>query len=401
MKRARQRRLVDAAARDAYISCVRDTRAGSHRLGLSVVFGVLLWTAAAGAQSEGPSISLKNNNEGIVRGASYEPNYLRLNQFNRQNCSDDETVVFNVDIFGPAAIVVPFHLEAWVGTGCEETASRSSGACTKVGAVGTSVERVVLSVRDLVRSTATSDAEPCASESEAAAANVYFMLLDNDGEPPPGSLWFLHWPYQYDLVPPTAPTTVRASPAAGGLHVSWEHPDAPADVRRYVFLCDPPPAADPADAIGPNQFCESPLLAAGEIPNLHQLSQFLCGYSEGDATSADVTPLTTDVTYAVAVVALDSYYNVSPLSDTACDVPDPAAEPSTTHTVITERGCAIGGERQGSLGALLVVGGLAALAVRRRVIHRRTRDGARGDAPDAHRGPREDPAPRWSRQTRW
>jgi hypothetical protein len=326
-----------------------------------------LWTTAASAQTEGPSLLLKNNNEGIVRGGSYNANFLRLNQFNRQNCVDDERVSFNVDIRGSAATTSGFHLEAWVGTACEETASRSSGLCTMVGAVGNNVERVELLVRDLVHSTATSDAEPCASESVLpTSANVYFMLVNGDGEPPAGSLWYLHWSYNYDLVPPTAPTRVQASPAEGGLHLSWDHPDAPVDLRQYAFLCDPPPDADPTDDLGPDELCESPLLGPGEIPTAAHVSQFLCGYTEGEATSADVIPLTADVTCAVGVFALDSYYNFSPLSDTACDVPYPPPEPNTTRTVITDRGCALGQERAGSLDALLVVAGVAALARRRR-----------------------------------
>jgi len=346
---------------------MRELRVGSRGGGWGAVFGVLLWGAAASAQTEGPSISLKNNSEGIVRGASYNPNYLRLNQFNRQNCLDDERVSFNVDIGGTQATVSGFHLEAWVGTGCEELANRSGGVCTQVGAVGNSVERVELFVRDLVRSTATTEAEPCASESELpASASLYFMLVNGDGQPPPGSLWSITWSYRYDLVPPTAPTSVQASPAEGGLLLSWEHPDAPADLRQYAFLCDPPPEADPAEDLGPNELCESPRLGPGEMTTLAQVSQFLCGYTEGAATSAEVTPLAADVTYAVGVFALDGYYNFSPLSDTVCDVPEPPTEPSTRRTVITDRGCAVGGGREGPLGALLVVAGVAGLARRRR-----------------------------------
>lgn len=343
-------------------------RAGGCGLGLWAAVGTLLLTATISAQTTGgASIYLKNNSEGIVRGPSYDANWLFLNQFNRQNCTDDEVVTFNIDIRGGQAATGTYHLEGWVGTACDDLANRSSGLCTEVGVVGQSVERMQLSVRDLVRSTATSDAEPCASEDELPTSRtVYFMLVDNDGEPPAGSSWVVKWAYKYDLVPPTAPTKVQASAIEGGLHVTWEQPDATADLRRYAFLCDPPPQSDPADGLGPNEFCESRRLGSGETPTREQLSTFMFGYTEEIATGADLTPLTPDFTYAVGVVALDSFYNFSPVSDTACGVPYPPLENAHTHTVLTNRGCAIGGARDGSSAAWLVVGGALGLARRRR-----------------------------------
>lgn len=328
------------------------------------MLAALFSTSMVSAQTEGPMLYLKNNDEGIVRGASYDSSFLFLNQFNRQSCLDDETVLFNIDIRGTQAMVQGFHIEAWVGSACDDKANRISDQCTLIGQVGTFVEQVELRVRDLVRSSATSEADPCGSDFETPRdGTVYFMLLDTDNAPPPG-LAVVKWAYRYDLVAPPAPTTVQASPAPGGLHLTWERPNAPIDLRRNVFLCDPPPQGDPSGALGPNDFCESPVLERGQELTLDQIVSLECGEIEGGATSADVVPLTTGVNYAVAIVALDTYYNFSLLSDTACDVPDPP-QPGA-RTVITERGCALGGRADGALAPLIMAVGITEVARRRR-----------------------------------
>ena len=345
---------------------------GGRGLGLGAVLGVLLCTATAGAQTTGaPSIYLKNNSEGVVRGASYDPTTSLLNQFNAQNCIDDEVVNFTVDIRGGQAATAAFHLEAWVGTACDDSANRASGLCTKVAEVGQSVERVEVFVRDLVRSSATTDADLCAGESEVPASRtLYFVFVNGEGEPPEGTGWLVKWAYEYDLVPPTAPTLVRASAIEDGLHVTWGHPDAPIDVRRYAFLVDPPPGADPADGFGPNEFCESPWLGTGEIPTRDQLYHFMFGSIDSDVTSADLTPLSADVSYAVAVVAVDSYDNFGPVSDTACGVPYPPLDNDNSRTITTTRGCTISATANGSSPAWLVLVGVLGLARRRRAQRR-------------------------------
>ncbi|HEX5102029.1 MAG TPA: hypothetical protein VFV94_21115 [Polyangiaceae bacterium] len=346
---------------------MRGVRVGARWLDLAAALGLLLCAPKASAQSPAVSIYLKNNNEGVVRGPSYDPTRLVLNRFNWQNCSDDELVRFNVDISGSQAATSSFHLEAWVGTACDDLANRSSGACTKVAEVGQSVERVEVFVRDLVRSPATTDADPCAGETELPASRtLYFELVNGDGAPPPNSNWLVKWAYNYDVVPPTAPTLVQASAIENGLHISWGPPDAAIDVRRYAFLCDPPPSAAPEDGFGPNEFCESPRLGTGETPTRDQVSRFICGYVDSDVMNADLTPLTPDVPCAVGVVALDSYANFGPVSDTACGVPYPPLDNDNSHTVTTTRGCAMGGAANGSRSAWLLVAGALGLARRRR-----------------------------------
>jgi len=339
----------------------------------AVFGGLLLTTAVASAQSTEVLLYLKNNSDGIVRGPSHDADFQFLNQFNRQNCLDDETVEFNVDIRGSQAMVGHTHLEAWVGSACDERANRisTSSLCTQVAAAGEAVETLNLRVRDLVRSNATSDADPCASDSELPTdSTLYFVLVDADGEPPPASTSTpsIHWAFKYDLVAPPAPTMLQASPIAGGLHLTWEHPDAPIDMRRYVFLCDPPPDADPDEGYGPNELCVSAWLGVGEELTTSDTYEFLCGYAEAGATSTDIPSLSAEVTYAVAVLALDSYGNIGPLSDTTCEVPKPPATPA--RTVVTDRGCAIGGSEDGGLAPLLMAVAVGEMARRRRRLRR-------------------------------
>jgi hypothetical protein len=128
----------------------------SPRSRLSMALAVsapLLFAGAAGGQttpSGTNSLYLKNNNEGVVRGPSYNADFFRLNQFNQAHCIDNELVTFNIDILGPS--VSGYHLEAWIGSACDLRASRvgSTKSCRMIGAVGNSVERMEIWVRDMV-----------------------------------------------------------------------------------------------------------------------------------------------------------------------------------------------------------------------------------------------------------
>jgi hypothetical protein len=101
----------------------------------------------------GQTLSIKNNNEGVVRGDSYNSTFLRLNQFNQANCVANEIVRFNVAITNVSGVAVSgYHLEAWIGTACDQQANRpgSSFGCRKIGEAAANVRQLDIWVRDLV-----------------------------------------------------------------------------------------------------------------------------------------------------------------------------------------------------------------------------------------------------------
>jgi hypothetical protein len=67
-----------------------------------------------------------------VRGAPYDSSQ-RLDWFNRLDCLDNETITFNLLLIGDTVPLGGTHIEAWLGTACEDTANRVNGPCVKVG----------------------------------------------------------------------------------------------------------------------------------------------------------------------------------------------------------------------------------------------------------------------------
>jgi hypothetical protein len=331
---------------------------------------LLVASVSASAQSsDAVSLLLLNDADGIVRQPPTASGLL-LNQFNRQDCLDDELITFALILSGSTAQLVTFHAEAWVGIECEDASNRESGACVKVASARLASHQIVVPLRNLVLAPGSSvnAADPCASSSATPTrATVSFMLLDDNDRPPPNpaDLWFVPWSFSYDFSAPSAPVSVAASSLAGGLRVSWEHPDAPADMRQYVLLCDPPrgaAATDANDAGGASSVCDATALRSGEVPTADELATYACGAAYAGLLSGDATALSGDSDYAVGVVARDDYGNLSPLSETVCGVPSVATRAEPVTDVELSRGCALSRAQSDSSGSAWLLGALGALA---------------------------------------
>jgi len=361
---------------------------------------VFVVVGRAGAQAGATLVVTKT---GVTHTAPRNAN--RLNTFiNKADCLADDVMTFPIT----ATNFAGYAFQAWVGNGCDATATRKLAGqtqCWKVldttvqaGASGLSSgsTSVQIHVRDIVTgftnlfggsgSTGTAGTGGAAGGTAASAGSggtagtdtggttsggdtstagtssgvgigelisgssaaaceqpnaqnvqgattltIYFMLLNTSTGDAVAST---PWAGSFKLVGPPAPDVVTAGIGGNLLVVNFKYSTAPADQtgNGYYIYCDPPPgSAAAADAgllgdggIGTALTCPQPsseVLVAGNDPPTG--TKYRCGSGQKTSQTANATGLINNVPYNVAVAAVDIYENVGPLSQLACEVPQP------------------------------------------------------------------------------
>lgn len=252
-----------------------------------------------------------------------------------------------------------YALEAWAGDACDVKTNRISAlaTCWRVFSAqpNNSVYSLDVGVRELLSGRTGGEGEgnvppACVATSGATAPQplvTYFMLVDGGSNLVASASAQL----RYKLQPSAGPDFLSASAAGDQLQLDFAFSSEPDGyVAGYRFFCE----------VTENCAASTRLVAGATASELDDLA---CGTAERDALSGETTGLEPNTAYNVAIAALDSYGNVSPLSPTACQTTSMAAPPEADQSASA---CSFSPRRAPS--ALLLALGLTAfgLVARRR-----------------------------------
>jgi len=302
-------------------------------------------------------VAIVDVSRGLARGAR------PVTEINQADCLANDSVKLTLELQRGAES----RLEVWAGFACEAKTSRvgPTTTCWRVhqGAPEQSIYSLELPVRDVLlgrvragTSEDTSDEAACEPASTAITPQVlavYALLLD-DGD---NALASAVWKSTYRLKATPPPDLLDASSANGKLHVELAIESTSDNyIEGFQIFCEPQGASEGAGTHA--QDCSNPreLVAGASGAALQHLR---CGSAPKDATSATTDKLSNGVAYGVAIATVDTYGNISALSNPVCGIPQAREERSSA--------CAFagtGGTQAESALALVTLG--AALARRRR-----------------------------------
>ena len=353
---------------------------------LSVAAGLGLLTALAAVPASAQGLTSPVVN--IIREDGEQDIDDHPNWINRRDCLDDARITFTLGTTGTIPQSADLHV--WASSGgiaCENSASRDDPGCKQVYQAevfaGSSLQRVsaTINARDIVRpgqgvlpdTPQTEDV--CNQEQDKKDVVLRFFILDSGDNVLPG---IVTYDVSYDLVGPTAPTSVKAGVGEEALIVTWKANSSDELLGRYNVYADEaggmPPGAGGEGGGGtstPSDGCTSDDLVPGKIPTVARKTQ-----TNASTTEAEAGGLENGVLYAVGVSSVDNFNNPGPLSNLDCAIPEPVTGFFEAYRDAGGQGgggyCAIGATP--SLASAAFVG-LAALGfVARR---RRTRSAAR------------------------
>lgn len=215
--------------------------------------------------------------------------------------------------------------DIWVGSQCESNdGTTRSQNCTQVDTIadieslnGATVRRSI-PLHNLM-APKMSQTECPSSEGETST----YLLVDTQGD---GTYDYdLPKVQKWDAQPPALPSEVTASPAEGGIKLSWKNStERPLDTEYYQFVCatkDGAPArtkgSDSPKFQTTKMLCEDvnvpisfkPTTGTAATPAwlglVDENDAFICGQSSGTATSVRISNLQFGVEYQVAMIAVD------------------------------------------------------------------------------------------------
>jgi hypothetical protein len=173
--------------------------------------------------------------------------------------------------------------------------------------------------------------QPCSENVQGATSiTVYFMLLDGNGVAQASDQWV----GKFKLVGPPAPDKVSAGIGGNLLVVNFSYNTPPSDTtgNGFYLYCDPKQGTDAAlDAglIEPDAGSGVATKCTG-VPSAILSEKaavpgdaYRCGTAQMSSQTANATGLVNGVPYNIAVAAFDTFDNIGPLSETACQVPQP------------------------------------------------------------------------------
>jgi len=366
--------------------------AGSGLTALPAAAGTLTWAPPQWANREGTN--------------------RRIDILNRQDCLNDATVTFSIQIRNVSSSAV---IELWAGTSCDNLANRTGSGGTKTcvqvtagqSAVTTTSVKARLQSMVMPYSSTGVDAgttESCDLEpSPGLVPRSLFFVVYNTGttmsELSPAAN---PWAFKYDIKAPAPPSNVTAGAGEGSLITTFTPPSGETNLLRYRFYCSLATTAAAQDASGtggttstdatdttdtagttaaggasdtpsdeeddPN--CRSDILVPGEAPPAGAIDCGTVG-AQGARGGETTEVLENGVNYAVAIATEDDANNIGVLSKLSCGAPQ---EITGFYEAYRAAGGQAGGgfcsfkpARTGGLATLLALGALAcALAWRRR-----------------------------------
>lgn len=315
-------------------------------------FGLTALPAAAGTLTWGnPTWA---NRQGTNR---------RIDILNRQDCLDDATASFSVQILGVSTSAV---LEVWAGTNCDNIANRTGSGGTKTCVQVTEGRSAITSTTSVVIQARLQSMVMPYTSSGADAGTVESCDLEASPGLVPRSLFFVvyntgttmseamakSWAFKYDIKAPAPPTNVTAAPGEGSLVTTFTPPTGESNLLRYRYYCSlvGAPATsngtggttstetdtetetggatdgaagtsgDDTDTESTDPFCVSDILVPGEpVPE----GAIDCGFTGASGTRGGETSevLENGVNYAMAVATEDDVNNIGVLSELSCGVP--------------------------------------------------------------------------------
>ena len=294
--------------------------------------------------------SITLNANGITHSRSGRGSNQLNTQLNIADCTMGDELSFALSVVDPNPADT---LQVWAGSSCDLPSSRKSDqGCWRIGDVDLSTtppQRVRVSVPDLLYGrtkarlpgtgaamSGSSVPDACSPISDSATAesiDVYFMLLDPEGNAQAVAIWAA----SYKLIPPLAPSILASGDAQAPIQFNEYSYDLTPGYQ-YQFFCAPSLGTGTSDAGSLGNTCVAPEgFRAGA--NADNLQEFACG-STSDATGSPTgspTGLVNGVSYNVAMIALDTYDNPSVLSNVVCKTPK--ANPVSSGSDATSQAC--------------------------------------------------------------
>ena len=235
----------------------------------------------------------------------------------------------------------PYELQVWAGRNCDRGVNRLVGdQCWELaaGPASPGSQKVSIPVIEMLsgRTLASPGAkqselgvrDACRDGSDATAPqllDVYFMLLDADGNNAAATSIFSAY---YKLSGPPPPDHVALGIGNRKLLVAFDYDNlVDTTLDGYRIFCEPisnPSATAAPGAPGddvPDVECgvSHSLLPGGHVDQ--DIANSECGLATKTATVAEALGLSNDVSYNVAMAAVDTYGNVGALSEVVCAAP--------------------------------------------------------------------------------
>jgi len=300
--------------------------------------------------------------ESLARDTPFRPETQGPNWISYADCRVDDRLMLDVALSSPAIAAV---LEVWAGVAMDcllfeqrDAAGSSCWLLNRTAPAGTAL-RVEVRTQDVVAahrsrdpvsgpgSGTIADCDSPRWPAEGTQTTLNFMMVGADGVVLPN--WAADsWETVVDVRGPPAPTNLSAKNDQGHISVSFSQGSAATDVRGYDVYC--------AESVESDAGACRSMLAPGEPPE----ASLQCGHFAGSfVAGGEVSGLTPDVRYAVALAGVDTVGNVGPLSEVVC------VEPHEDRIVAGGCFCSAGGGRSG-VPALVGWSGLVALALSRR-----------------------------------
>jgi hypothetical protein len=355
--------------------------AGSALTALPAAAGTLTWSPPQWEKREGDN--------------------RRIDVLNRQDCLNDATVTFSIQVRGVSTSAV---LELWAGTNCDNLANRTTSGtktCVQVTSGQSAVTTTTVKARlqDMVLPYTTSGVgngtkESCDLETSPGLVprSLFFVVYNSGTTMSELSPAAAVWAFKYDVKAPAPPTNVVAGGSEGALVTTFTPPSGESNLLRYHFYCSLAtiPAAttgtggtsasdttasmagssDTTEAPSSDPYCGSDVLVPDQAPPEGAID---CGTVGAQGATGGETKevLENSVNYAVAVATEDDANNVGVLSKLACATPQDITGFFEAYRAAGGQAgggfCSFGPSTRGSLATLFAFGALGcALLWRRR-----------------------------------
>lgn len=350
------------------------------KFSIGVLAALLSSLLPATAMAE-PSVSISPYS--VTRDHQQNAGRVLTRQISREDCLTEDSFSFALELKQYEG----YELDLWAGTACDTTSARqpSTGTCWKLSGVQPQSESVSVrvGVRDLLSGRTngnvpgngtSSDVPACELTSAVLAPQVllmYALLLDANGD----AVASATWESTYKLVPP--PPLGIVSVASGDRQLSVELSPFVSDQTfdGVELFCDPAQNDPDAAANAETTTNDAGVFVAACSPSAElvpgadaaSLQHLRCGNASRNTLTAVADDLVNGVSYNIAVASVDTYGNVGPLSQVACQVPQ--AREST----LRAQACSFSGTaRKGHGSALFWLIALGA-ALSHRGLHRHRR----------------------------
>ena len=287
------------------------------------------------ATAEQPKVGILGN---VTRDHQQNAGAAPISQISRQDCLTDDSFDFTLELEHYEG----YALEVWAGTACEARSARQSNIATcwqlAVAQPQSETFGFRVGVRDLLRgrtgevtiedggtSSNVSYCEPTSAAIAPQMLDMYVLLLDANGSTAASSIWRS----SYKLIPPSPLSVGSVASGDGQLTVELSSSVSDQTFNGVLLFCDPAPHDPNASANAQTTTTDAGVFVPTCSPSTElvagadavPLGHLLCGAAQRNSRTVVVDGLVNGVSYNIAAASVDSYGNVGPLSESACQVP--------------------------------------------------------------------------------